>query len=109
MGPRLDVFVVSHSRSTRHFEGGNSSPVDTQLEVAHTLAHFTILCTSWSFPNTPVLVAKTVPSGVRIVTDACHALWEPVVILNVTIRQELSRTAQLYLTSSYWVQRPIVV
>ena len=80
----LDVFVVSHSMSMRHFEDGNSSEINVQPDIVHTFAHFAILCTLWPFPNAPVLVAEVVPSSVRIVTNAGHAFWEPVVILNVS-------------------------
>jgi len=80
--PRLDVFVVGHSESMRHF-GGGSSAMDAQLDVVHTFAHFTVLCALWTFPNAPVFVAETVSSSVGIITDALHALWEPAVILNI--------------------------
>jgi hypothetical protein len=79
----LDVFVVGRNRPVRHFEAGNSSEVDIQSDVVHTFAHFPILCTLWPFPNAPVFVAEVVSSSVRIITNAGHALWEPVVILNI--------------------------
>ena len=79
----LDVFVIGHSRPMRHFENGNLSGMNIQPDAVHTFAHFTVLCTLWPFPNTPVSVAEMVSSSVRIVTNAGHALWEPVVILNI--------------------------
>ena len=81
--PRLNVFVIGHSGSMRHFEGGLSLAGDTHLGVVHTFAHFTVLCTLWAFPDAPVFVTETVSSSVRIVTDARHTLWEPVFILNI--------------------------
>jgi len=56
--------------------------VDTQLGFIHTFAHFTVLCALWTFPDAPVFVAETVTSSVGVVSNARHALWEPVVILN---------------------------
>ena len=84
--------------------------METQLDIVHTFKQFTILRTLWTFPNAPVFVAEAVASSVRIEADARHALWEPVAILNIfAVRPEISMTARLNPTSSYWVQRPIVV
>ena len=81
--PGLDVFVVGRSRSMRHF--GNTSSLETDIhpDVVHTFAHFSVLCALCTLPNAPVFVTEAVSSSVRIVTDACHALWEPVFILNI--------------------------
>jgi len=67
----------------RYFEDGNLSGMNIQPDAGHTFAHFAILCTLWPFPNAPVFVAEMVSSSVRIITNAGHALWEPVVILNI--------------------------
>ena len=107
---RLDVFVVGRGMSMRHYEDENSLEINVQPDIVHTFAHFAIFCTFWSFPNAPVFVAEVVSSSVRIVTNAGHALREPVFILNIfAIKPGISMTVLLVPTSSYWVQRPIVV
>jgi len=63
---------------------GIPSAVDTQHGFPHTFAHFTVLCAFWTFPYASVFVTERVASSVRVVSDACHALWESVVILNIS-------------------------
>ena len=62
--------------------------MDTQHDILHTFSHFTVLCALCAFPNTPVLVTETVSSIVRVVSDACHALWEPVIILHIPLSEQ---------------------